>query len=381
MGETKIDRVLENDGQRVDAKLRGFSASMSGLDLFDFVQMECLAGARRAIRVTSGNKIGYLFFSEGTLSHALTPDASGEAAALQILKWRDGSLDQCALHPDEAARVRRPWQELLLRAAQEQDESNRDNLVEFPRRNGRSLPPPPEPNPTPEGSRARPSSLPPASAFPVAEKDGVIGAVRLTPSGQVAQSRGQSEELPGLAAYALRLAELAGDSLGLEQVKTIDARLASTRYALKKGSNGAVVLVHAITHESARVEAAPASRVLTRAASEELLSGLRDVAGVCGSFLVDAAGGAAALDLPKLFGPELVAETGKRLVRLRECFESQGDELRSIDVRYAQQRLYVRVCDSFLLGVLILGDANMALLGMAASVVARNARFCVRANE
>ena len=145
MGETKIDRVLDSsDDQRGAQKVRGFSASMSGLNLFDFVQMECLAGARRAIRVTSGNRIGYLFFSEGTLSHALTPDASGEAAALQILKWRDGSLDQCALHPDEPARVRRPWQELLLRAAQEQDESNRDNLVEFPRPKGRSTPPSPE---------------------------------------------------------------------------------------------------------------------------------------------------------------------------------------------------------------------------------------------
>src|SRR5262245_20234919 len=106
VGETKIDRVPDDNDQRGGTKLRGFSASMSGLDLFDFVQMECLAGARRAIRVTSGHKIGYFFFGEGTLSHALTPDAAGEAAALQILKWRHGSLDQCALHPDEPARIR-----------------------------------------------------------------------------------------------------------------------------------------------------------------------------------------------------------------------------------------------------------------------------------
>ena len=102
--------------------------------------------------------------------------------------------------------------------------------------------------------------------------------------------------------------------------------------------------------------------------------------GVGGSFLVDSAGGAAGIDLPKLFGPELVAEAGKRLVLLLECFESQGDEIRSIELRYAQQRLYVRVCDSLLLCVLILGNTNMALLGMAASLVARNARFHARAS-
>lgn len=43
-------------------------------------------------------------------------------------------------------------------------------------------------------------------------------------------------------------------------------------------------------------------------------------------------------------------------------------------MRYAQQRIYVRVCDSFLLGVVILGNVNMALLSMAASVVVRGSR-------
>lgn len=393
MGETKFDMLFdEGDNEEGSPNQQGFSASMSGLNLFDFVQMECLAGARRAIRVTSGNKIGYLFFGEGNVTHALTPDASGETAALQILKWREGSLEQCALHPDEQARIRRPWQQLLLGAAQQQDESNRDNLVEFPRQKSsdssaheRGQRFSEEPESAPESHL---SALTRDSVLPAAGKDGVIGAVRLEPSGEIVAARGQSEELPGLAGYALRLVELVGHSLGLEQVKTIDARLARTRYAIKKGGNGSIVVVRALTNGAPTHDAPPADNSgagpggsFSEAETRELLSGLKDIEGVFGSFLIDMSGGVVGLDLPKLFGPHIVGEVGKRLVRLRENFETQGDELRSLELRYAQQRVYVRVCDSFLLGVLILGNVNMALLSMAASVVLRSRRALAPANR
>jgi len=368
VGETKFEMVYDDSDDRGRAQnLRGFSVNMSGLNLFDFVQMECLAGKRRAIRVTSGNQIGYLFFSDGSVTHALTPDASGEAAALQILKWREGSLEQCALCADEHARVRRPWQQLLLRAAQHADECNRDNLVEFPRPKDIAAP------------LEVPQSVPPPSSresvLPAAGKDGVIGAVRIDASGDVVAARGESDELPGLAGYALRLVELVGGSLGIEQPKTIDARLARTRYAVKRAGDGSIVVVRALTNETPPREGSVArgGSGVSEAAANERLAGLRDVEGVFGSFLIDSAGGVAGIDLPKLFDPGIVGEVGKRLVRLRESFETQGDDLRSIEVRYAQQRLYVRVCDSLLLGVLILGEANMALVSMAASVVAQSA--------
>lgn len=379
VGDTKFDMVFdEMDNEGGSPNQRGFSASMSGLNLFDFVQMECLAGARRAIRVTSGNNIGYLFFSDGTVTHALTPDASGEVAALQILRWREGNLEQCALHPDEQARIRNPWQQLLLYAAQQQDESSRNNLVEFPRQKSSSAPLAEEVEFAPESHL---STLTRDSVLPMASKDGVIGAVRLDPSGEIVAVRGQSEELPGLAGYALRLVELIGNSLGLEQVKTIDARLARTRYAIKKGGNGSVVVVRALTsgaptHDSPSSESSGAGHggSLSEAETKELLSGLKDIEGVFGSFLIDMSGAIVGLDLPKLFGAPIVGEVGKRLVRLRENFETQGDELRSLEVRYAQQRVYLRVCDSFLLGVVILGNVNMALLSMATSVVVRSRR-------
>lgn len=373
MGETKFDMVLDDkDAARGGANLQGFSASMSGLNLFDFVQMECLAGTRRAIRVTSGNKIGYLFFGDGAVTHALTPDAFGEVAALQILRWRDGTLDQCALHPDDQARVRKPWQQLLLSAAQQQDEGTRDNLVEFPRQKSGA----PPALASESALDSKPISSSRESSAHLVEKDGVIGAVRMDPAGEITAVRGQSEELPGVAGYALRLAELVGSSLGIEQVKTLDARLRRTCYAIKKGGNGSIVAVRALAGESGPPEslAAPDAVGSSEAEVKARLSGLKDVDGVFGSFLIDQAGGVAGLDLPKLFNPQIVGEVGKRLVRLRETFETQGDELRSLEIRYAQQRIYVRVCDSFLLGVVILGNVNMALLSMAASVVVRGSR-------
>jgi hypothetical protein len=375
----------ESDSNEDGPNQRGFSVSMSGLNLFDFVQMECLAGARRAIRVTAGNEIGYLFFSEGNVTHALTPDASGETAALQILKWREGRLEQCALHPDEQARIGRPWQQLLLGAAQQQDESKRDNLVEFPRQKSSASPFSDEPESVPESHL---SALTRDSVLPAAGKDGVIGAIRLDPSGEIVAERGQSEELPGLAGYALRLVELIGDSLGLEQVKTIDARLARTRYAIKRGGNGSIVVVQALTHGAPTHDAPPVDSSgaepggrLSETETKELLSGLKDIEGVFGSFLIDRSGGVVGLDLPKLFGPQSVGEVGKRLVFLRENFETQGDELCSLELRYAQQRVYVRVCGSVLLGVLILGNVNIALLSMAASVVLRSRRALAPASR
>ncbi len=373
MGETKFDIVFrDDDNNEADARpgSEGFSANMSGLNMYDFVQMECLAGARRAIRVTSGHHIGYLFFSDGEVTHALTPDAHGEAAALQILGWRHGCLEQCALHPNEHSRIHRPWQQLLLRAAQVEDESKRDNLVAFPRKKAeqRSTLPPSNPSANVAGAGESRHSLPSVN------RDGVLGAARVNASGEVLSARGESGDLPGLAAYALRLAELIGLSMGIEQVKTIDARCGRTRSAVKKEASGAIVIVRALTQETHASDGPEARHEsITQDGLSELLAGLRDVDGVLGSFLLGKSGTPMALDLPKVFGAEVVQEVGTRLVRLREALESQGDGLRSLEIRYNQQRLYVRVCQSSLLGVLILGTPNMALLGMAAAVIGRRA--------
>ena len=75
----------------------GFKAQLQHVTLPDLVQMECLAGSDRSLRVSSGQSSGYLMFSGGQVVHAMTRTLRGEAAALEILSWQHGSVEPCRL--------------------------------------------------------------------------------------------------------------------------------------------------------------------------------------------------------------------------------------------------------------------------------------------
>ncbi len=65
----------------------------------------CRWSASRAralvVLVTGEGGIGYLYFDHGQIVHAVTTDHMGEAAALEILGWTNGSFQPC----------NRPWPE------------------------------------------------------------------------------------------------------------------------------------------------------------------------------------------------------------------------------------------------------------------------------
>src|SRR6478735_7419826 len=71
----------------------GFQGQIRGASLADLVQMECLAGSRRIARVTSANTSGYLYFRGGAVVHASARTLIGEAAAMEILKWNEGTFE------------------------------------------------------------------------------------------------------------------------------------------------------------------------------------------------------------------------------------------------------------------------------------------------
>ena len=122
--------TANRDGK--DAAPSGFRAQLSGAALADLVQLECSARTTRAIRVTSSQGIGYLFFDRGEIVHAVTGDASGEGAAFEILSWHEGTFEPCQLRvPDERSIVA-SHQHLLLRAAQALDET-KNRVVTLPR--------------------------------------------------------------------------------------------------------------------------------------------------------------------------------------------------------------------------------------------------------
>jgi hypothetical protein len=213
----------------------GFRANLKGASLADLVQLECVSGRECVIRVSSGAEVGYLFFRAGQIVHAVSRRAIGEAAALEILRWNTGSFEPCNAGWPDRDSIASSWQNLLLVAAQQRDESGRHNLVAFP------------------GSRPRPSSVPPRPpALPVPSKAEVSSnteappqlaqvraAVRFDAAGNLVSSKGDDvAELTQVAAYAARLAELVGDGLGMQSLHSVEVVRRISRLLICKEKSG-----------------------------------------------------------------------------------------------------------------------------------------------
>lgn len=222
----------------------GFRVSLEGATLPDFVQMECLAQSNRVFRITSGHRIGYLFFNKGQMIHALSGDHVGEPAALEILKWRDGSVEPCSVGWPDTPTIHSTWQNLLLLSAQARDESGRHKLVSFP--GNRSATATVTGNgtlrsdPTKLVKREEPSmSAPPSSqSLSLAQFQAFV---RLDPAGNVVSAKGDAEELAPVAAYAARLAELIGNMLGMEGFSALECSFPNDRVFLHRERSGNLV--------------------------------------------------------------------------------------------------------------------------------------------
>jgi hypothetical protein len=222
----------------------GFRASLHGASLADLVQMECLSGRERVIRVSSGTDVGYLFFRGGQIVHAVSRRGVGETAALEILRWDDGTFEPCSAGWPDRDSIGSNWQNLLLLSAQHRDElkqreeSSGHNLVAFP--GARSLvprpsPPPPQATPMSVSSRSEASVNAEASAPMLAQ---VRAAVRIDQAGNVVSSKGDATELSQVAAYAARLAELVGDGLGMQGLVSVEVTQQRSRTLIYKEKSG-----------------------------------------------------------------------------------------------------------------------------------------------
>jgi hypothetical protein len=105
-------------------------------------------------------------------------------------------------------------------------------------------------------------------------------------------------------------------------------------------------------------------------ASRALLS-LRDIDGVYGSFVVNAAGEPLARDLPAVFDDRTLTESGFRIVRLWEVVsESAPQEYALID--FAEYSLFVRRVGGGCLCVVVPPQVNVLALRLASKWVARH---------
>lgn len=216
----------------------GFRANLTGASLADLVQMECLANSTLAVRVVSGSDTGYLYFQAGQIVHAMSPGAVGESAALEILGWDRGSFEPCNAGWPTSNTISRPWQALLMHAATARDEARHRTVVDFPRERTQGTPMQKPPVPVSQPPPLPITSSPPQSGTALGGQ-GIDRAVRLEADGKVLSARGDAEELAAMTAYAMRLAALVGERLGMDELWAVECVTSAHRrlFYLEKNGN------------------------------------------------------------------------------------------------------------------------------------------------
>jgi CheY-like chemotaxis protein len=107
-------------GQNADG---AFAVSLTCLSALDIIQLKCLSSATLVLQVASPSGIGRIFFENGEIVHAETPDSRGEFAFEQILRWKGGRIKEMAPTSKSPRTINTGWQVLLLNVAQRIDES------------------------------------------------------------------------------------------------------------------------------------------------------------------------------------------------------------------------------------------------------------------
>ncbi|HET7541272.1 MAG TPA: hypothetical protein VFK05_15445 [Polyangiaceae bacterium] len=103
----------------------------------------------------------------------------------------------------------------------------------------------------------------------------------------------------------------------------------------------------------------------------QILSGMRDVDGVHGSFVVTKSGALAGKDLPSMFDDAVLNEVGRRVVRLHEGLCADGEDFEHCVLRFADHKLYLRSVPHGFLCVLSSNGVNNPALKMALNLTSR----------
>jgi hypothetical protein len=201
--------------------------------------MECLACSHRAVRVTSGINVGYLYFRGGVVVHAAARSLTGEAAALDILAWSEGSFEAIDREWPAKETIACTWQSLLLRAAQRRDERSAQSVVALRAITRAARPEGASAMHVPESVEFQATPLEVAGHVFRSEDFQVI--VRLGADGTLALNRGGTQDFADMVAYACRLSELIGTQLGAEDFVAMECALKTGRCFVIVEPNGDVV--------------------------------------------------------------------------------------------------------------------------------------------
>lgn len=104
-----------------------FQGTVQGVDLIDIVQFNGLSRATAALKVTTGDLEGMIFFKEGTVVHAMCGDITGEDAFFTILGFNGGSLQNINGVQPPIVSIEKSIEALLFKAALQSDENSAED--------------------------------------------------------------------------------------------------------------------------------------------------------------------------------------------------------------------------------------------------------------
>ena len=102
----------------------GFQGTISGVDLMDIIQLNGLSQATSALRITTSDEEGMIFFMNGEVVHAMCDQVNGEEAFFKILEFQDGSLQNIRGVEPPVVSINKGLESLLFEAAMRNDEIN-----------------------------------------------------------------------------------------------------------------------------------------------------------------------------------------------------------------------------------------------------------------
>ncbi|PIE64910.1 MAG: hypothetical protein CSA26_06140 [Desulfobacterales bacterium] len=108
----------------------GFQGTVDGIDLLDIVQFNGLSQATSALKVTTADQEGMIFFKKGEVVHAMCDQGSGEDAFFKILEFQGGTLQNIRGVEPPVMSIKKNLESLLFEAAVRNDEEENSGKEE-----------------------------------------------------------------------------------------------------------------------------------------------------------------------------------------------------------------------------------------------------------
>ena len=140
LSKKKIETVTDVGGQ------------IHGISLPSFLQMSEMEGATYTLKVTSGNRTGYLHLDGGSLIAAQVGELAGNEAAYRIISWDNAAIQIEAADPGRVREIHDPLMSVMMESLKIKDEAS-----------DRPSPPPPDrqaPAPPPKPKKVPPADQP-----------------------------------------------------------------------------------------------------------------------------------------------------------------------------------------------------------------------------